>query len=141
MTGSPIVACQALEFIATFAKEFNLRAVKKLNVAGAFHTSLMDDAYQPCFDALRSLRVDRPLINTLSNASGTVHTSSSEVRRLLAAQVNRPVLWEQILHRLYMRPPTVEQPATIGVGPGRSLGPTVKRVNALAFGKYSDLEA
>ena len=110
-----------------------------MDVAGAFHTSLMDSACLPCEEALNSIGIMKPRINVMSNVTGTVHTTAREIKRLLVEQINHPVHWEQILHRLYMRPDESSYPSTIAVGPGTSLGPILKRVNAPAFQKYRDI--
>lgn len=128
---------QALEFLTTFAQQFKLQSVERLDVAGAFHTPLMAGVYHACSNALKRIGdIGEPQIVAMSNVSGTIHTTVGEVKRLLATQASRPVLWEQIMHRLYMRPPDIEHPSTIGVGPGDALGTRLAKVNALAFRKY-----
>jgi [acyl-carrier-protein] S-malonyltransferase len=74
--------------------------VKRLPVAGAFHTRFM----APAEDALRSHAADlspadpaRPL---LSNADGAVLTSGAEALRRLVAQVTRPVRWDACMATL-----------------------------------------
>ena len=74
--------------------------VKRLPVAGAFHTRFM----APAEDALRSHAADlspadpaRPL---LSNADGAVLTSGTEALRRLVAQVTRPVRWDACMATL-----------------------------------------
>ena len=68
--------------------------VKRLPVAGAFHTRFM----APAEEALRAHAADlapaNPTRPLLSNADGAVLTAGAEVLRRLVAQVTRPVRWD-----------------------------------------------
>jgi [acyl-carrier-protein] S-malonyltransferase len=89
VAAGPVSALDALE-----AGPPERARVKRLPVAGAFHTRFM----APAEVALRSHAAelapadpDRPL---LSNADGAVLTDGAEALRRLVAQVTRPVRWD-----------------------------------------------
>ncbi|MEJ2857590.1 MULTISPECIES: ACP S-malonyltransferase [unclassified Saccharothrix] len=68
--------------------------IRRLQVAGAFHTSYM----APAEDALRAkaegIVVEDPTLPLLSNADGAEVTSGAEVLNRLISQVTRPVRWD-----------------------------------------------
>jgi [acyl-carrier-protein] S-malonyltransferase len=90
-----VVAAGPVDALDALAAEPPERTrIKRLPVAGAFHTRFM----APAEDALRAHAADlapadptRPL---LSNADGAVLTAGAEVLRRLVAQVTRPVRWD-----------------------------------------------
>ncbi|WP_106195625.1 ACP S-malonyltransferase [Umezawaea tangerina] len=68
--------------------------IRKLQVAGAFHTAFM----APAEEALRTRAADvvanDPALPLLSNADGTIVTDGADVLRRLISQVTRPVRWD-----------------------------------------------
>ncbi|MFB9595857.1 ACP S-malonyltransferase [Saccharothrix longispora] len=90
-----IVAAGPLDALDALVEEPPGRAkVRRLPVAGAFHTRYM----APAEDALRAraaaITVADPALPLLSNADGAVLTDGAEVLGRLISQVTRPVRWD-----------------------------------------------
>lgn len=115
--------------------------VKRLPVAGAFHTRFMAPAEQ----ALRAAATERPPRDPdrplLSNADGAVVTDGTEVVRRLVAQVTRPVRWDLCSATMRERGVT----AVIELPPAGTLVGIAKRelkgVDRLALKTPDDLDA
>ena len=99
--------------------------VVRLQVAGAFHTELMQPAVQALQKALSEVNFQSTSIPVISNVDAAAHTQPDEFRELLAKQVVSPVLWEASLRTMLEH--GAEQ--FIEVGTGRVLAGTLKRVN------------
>ncbi|RUS88096.1 hypothetical protein EGW08_004149 [Elysia chlorotica] len=131
---------EALEFIATNAKEFRLLRTKRLPVSGAFHTRLMESAVQPLQHAMSNLQLAAPKIPVYSNVTSAPYHAKAHYSHLLGQQLVRPVRWEQILHNIYCRPQGVEFPGTYEMGPGRQMGTLLRQVNAQAYKQYHSID-
>lgn len=106
--------------------------MQRLNVSGAFHTSLMIPAVAPFAAALRKMDIAEPLIAIHSNINGKRYHNAAQVHRVLPKQICKPVKWEQTLHILYERPVGSNFPDTFECGPGSSLRSLLKTVNSKA---------
>lgn len=73
-------------------KALGLR-VKRLQVAGAYHSGLMEAALPAFEEALAKCEFDTPKLPVLSNVSGGILGPSSNLREELLSQVTAPVLW------------------------------------------------
>uniref|UniRef100_A0A336LY83 [acyl-carrier-protein] S-malonyltransferase n=1 Tax=Culicoides sonorensis TaxID=179676 RepID=A0A336LY83_CULSO len=131
---------EALKFIETNYKEFNLRKVKRLPVSGAFHTSLMEAAVEPFRKALNKVELEDPAIPVHSNIDGLPYKNAEQIRRQLPKQIIKPVKWEQTLHILYERKESEQFPRTFECGPGRGLRTILKQVNAKAWDTSFSIE-
>jgi [acyl-carrier-protein] S-malonyltransferase len=68
--------------------------IRKLQVAGAFHTSYMAPAEEALRTKAAGIVVEDPTLPLLSNADGAEVTSGAEVLNRLISQVTRPVRWD-----------------------------------------------
>jgi [acyl-carrier-protein] S-malonyltransferase len=82
----------AIERAEALAAERKIRAVR-LNVAGAFHSPLMQPAVEPIRTALAELELARPEFPIASNVSGALESDPDELRSLLERHVISPVRW------------------------------------------------
>ncbi|XP_064541723.1 probable malonyl-CoA-acyl carrier protein transacylase, mitochondrial [Drosophila montana] len=123
---------QALEFLEQNAKALKIRRMKRLAVSGAFHTPLMESAVEPFSKALKSIRLQDPIIRVYSNVDGKPYRNATHILRQLPKQIVRPVKWEQTLHQLYERQQGVDFPRTFECGPGKGLLQVLEKVNAKA---------
>lgn len=82
-------ACDRAEAIAS---EMGLRATR-LQVAGAFHSPLMQPAAERLAEALAATEVVMPRCTVLSNVTAEPHRSPDEIRRGLFDQLTSPVRW------------------------------------------------
>ncbi len=121
---------QAMEFLAEHAEMFKLRKILPVSVSGAFHTDLMKPAAKAFKEMLDETELHEPSAFTYSNVDSKPYRTLEHVRKKLPKQIYKPVLWEQLLQRMYKRDPGVRFPSTFVCGPkGESLVSIVKRVN------------
>ncbi|KAH9509506.1 hypothetical protein Btru_046062 [Bulinus truncatus] len=131
---------EALEFIATNAKEFNIIRTKRLAVSGAFHTTLMESAVQPLQRALAGMKIGRPKFTVFSNVTHAPYHPKTNFAHMLGQQLVKPVKWEQIMHNIYSREQGEEFPNTYEVGPGKQMGTLLKQVNLQAHKQYHSVD-
>ncbi|XP_022708864.1 probable malonyl-CoA-acyl carrier protein transacylase, mitochondrial isoform X1 [Varroa jacobsoni] len=124
---------KALEFLQRNAREFNLKKCKRLTVSGAFHTKLMKPAKDVLANALNKVVINPPAIQVMSNFSAKPYKTPEMIRKHLVQQIYSPVKWEQVMQKIYMRNDDVPFPNTYEVGPGDTLRPILKMVNARAY--------
>jgi len=78
--------------------------IRKLQVAGAFHTRYMAPAEEALRSRAAGIAVADPVLPLLSNADGAVVSSGDEVLNRLISQVTRPVRWDSCQAALRARP-------------------------------------
>jgi [acyl-carrier-protein] S-malonyltransferase len=119
-------ACDRAERLAE--KHGAMKAIR-LEVAGGFHTSLMNSAAAALQDALRHSRIAPPgPIKTIINITGDYYTSADGIIDGLTRQLVSPILWQRCMERLLAE--GVEQ--FYEIGPGRVLTGLMKRINRKA---------
>jgi len=82
------------------AKEYGIRRATMLNVAGAYHSRLMDSAYEKLGAVLANLPMQTPQFPVISNVTGMEVTTPIEIRRTLQDQVTGTVRWLDCVERL-----------------------------------------
>ncbi len=115
-------ACRRLEAAAGAAG-----AIKcvPLDVAGAFHTVLMQPAVERLAEALGRTDVRRPRLPVVSNVDARPHVEPAEIKDLLARQVVGVVEWNASM--AYILSTGVR--SMLEVGPGRVLRGLMKRID------------
>lgn len=98
--------------------------VIKLNVTGAFHSSLMDEAQKIFSETLDRTNINNALIPIVMNYDAKPHTDKEEIRQNLKLQVNHPVLWKDIVSCMYTNGIKI----FIECGPGKVLSGLVKKI-------------
>ena len=125
-----VAAIERAEAVAAARK---IRAVR-LQVAGAFHSPLMQPAVQPIIDELAMLEFRAPAFPIAENVSGTLVADAAELRALLERHVVSPVRWYDDAQALAAAGATT----FLECGPGEVLTKMAKRVvpgsSALAVG-------
>lgn len=104
-----------------------MKAVR-LQVAGAFHTSIMQPAVAKLHAALADVNFMPMRVPVYSNVDGLPHSDAVEIRDLLCRQVVSPVQWEATLKNFIAS--GMDQ--FIEIGAGRVLAGTLKRVDRKA---------
>jgi len=115
-------ACQRLEAAALAAGA--MKCVP-LEVAGAFHTSLMQTAVEQLSAVLAETVIRPPRIPVVSNVDALPHADPAEIRALLARQVVGVVEWNASM--AYILSSGVR--SLWEVGPGRVLRGLMKRID------------
>src|SRR5436309_767974 len=82
------------------AREYGIRRATLLNVAGAYHSRLMESAYQRLGAALQHVTVQPPRFPVISNVTGEEVGTPIEIRRTLRDQVTGTVRWMDCVERL-----------------------------------------
>lgn len=82
------------------AKEYGIRRATMLNVAGAYHSRLMESAYEKLEKALANVPLHVPRIPVISNVTGEEVRTPEEIRRTLRDQVTGTVRWLDCMERL-----------------------------------------
>jgi [acyl-carrier-protein] S-malonyltransferase len=116
LTGTEV----GLETAQSGARELGLR-VKRLAVAGAFHSSAMASAVGPFREYLDAIEFRPPAAPVISCVSAAAF--DPDPRELLAAALTRPVHWVDVLRHLRDR----GAGRFLDVGPGRVLAGLVRR--------------
>jgi len=79
----------------SLAKEYGARKAVELTVAGAFHSRLMESAYQTLKQALEETPMAAPRVPVVCNVDAIAVETSEDIRRTLADQVTGSVCWSQ----------------------------------------------
>jgi [acyl-carrier-protein] S-malonyltransferase len=82
------------------AKEYGIRRATLLNVAGAYHSRLMESAYEKLGAVLLHVPVQPPRFLVISNVTGQEVKADIEIRRTLQDQVTGTVRWLDCMERL-----------------------------------------
>src|ERR1044071_5251732 len=82
------------------AKEHGIRRATMLNVAGAYHSRLMDSAYQKFGSTLVDVQMQLPRFPVISNVTGDEVKTLPEIRQTLQDQITSTVRWADCIERL-----------------------------------------
>jgi len=104
-------------------KDRGCRLAKLLPVSGAFHSSLMQPAYDGLKESLEALDISEPACPIYSNYTAEPTTDPEEIRSNVLNQLLNPVLWTQTLQNMRKNGAT----HFVEVGPGKVLQGLVKR--------------
>lgn len=114
---------EAVEKAIEIAKEEGVRLAKMLPVSGAFHSSLMQPAYDGLKQQLEELDIKEPKCPIYSNYTAEATTDIEEIRSNVLNQLLNPVRWTQTM--INMKEDGAE--SFVEVGPGKVLQGLVKR--------------
>jgi [acyl-carrier-protein] S-malonyltransferase len=82
------------------AKEHGIRRATLLNVAGAYHSRLMESAYRQVGEALLDVSLNNPDFPVISNVTGAQVESAADIRLTLQDQVTGTVRWTDCMERM-----------------------------------------
>lgn len=115
----------ALDAVESAAKEHGVRRVRRLVVAGGFHSECMRPAADRLEAALAQTAIAPPQIPVISNVDGQLASDPDQIRSNLARQVCSSVLWERSMTvalgqgvRHFLEP-----------GPGTVLGGLMRKID------------
>jgi [acyl-carrier-protein] S-malonyltransferase len=109
----------------SLAKEYGARKAVELQVAGAFHSRLMDSAYYKLQEALEKVILEIPAVPVVCNVDAIAVKDADTIRRTLADQVTGSVLWTQSVEYLI---DTLGCTHFLELGPGGVLAGLVGRI-------------
>lgn len=119
ISGNEAAIDRAIEML----KAARCKIAKKLPVSGAFHSPLMQPAFDRLQAQLRSLAISTPACPIYSNYTAKPTTDVEEIRDNLLNQLMNPVRWTQTLQNMENDGFT----QYVEVGPGKVLQGLVKR--------------
>ncbi len=129
----------AIERAETLAGARRVRAVR-LNVAGAFHSPLMEPAVAPILEVLAPIETRDPRIPVAENVAGAIVDDGASLRELIERQVVSPVKWVGCAQALAAAGATM----FVEAGPGDVLTKLAKRVipgaRAVSVGSPGDAQ-
>lgn len=107
------------------AKDFGIRRAIKLNVAGAYHSRLMQSAQDKLAAELAAVELAAPTIPVVCNYAASVVSDAAEIRSMLEKQVTGSVRWTASIQKL------VEMGHTtfLELGPGKVLAGLVAKIH------------
>jgi [acyl-carrier-protein] S-malonyltransferase len=125
--GQIVLSGEASKIImaVSLAKEYSARKAVELTVAGAFHSRLMEPAYQSLSVALAETQMLAPRVPVVCNVDAIEVRDPQTIRRTLADQVTGSVCWSQSVEYLIDRL-HIEQ--FIELGPGGVIAGLVGRI-------------
>jgi [acyl-carrier-protein] S-malonyltransferase len=112
-----------VEAAVAVAKEHGIRRATVLNVAGAYHSRLMQSAYEKLGAAMVDVQMQMPEFPVISNVTGREVETLPEIRRTLQDQVTSTVRWVDCMERLV----DLGCDLFIDLGPGGVLASLLKR--------------
>lgn len=104
-------------------KENGAKRVIKLNVSGAFHSSLLNKASDELYDELSKYNIKKPNIKIIYNTYAT--ESNEDVKDILKKQIKSSVRFMQSIS--YLISQGVD--TFVEIGPGTTLSGFVKKIN------------
>ena len=82
------------------AQEYGIRRATLLNVAGAYHSRLMEGAYEKLGQELLNVEMELPRFPVISNVTGEAVKTLPEIRQTLQDQVTATVRWVDCMETL-----------------------------------------
>ena len=113
-----------VELAVSLAREHGIRRATLLNVAGAYHSRLMNSAYIQLGDALVDATFQMPAFPVVSNVTGAASETLGDVRQSLQDQVTGTVRWTDCMEWLLDRGCDL----FIELGPGGVLAGLAQRI-------------
>ena len=116
-----------VERAMALAKEAGAKRAIRLNVSGAFHSPLMEDASSGLAEVLNSVGFDDPHFPVYANVNGEPVLKAPRAKELLLEQLASPVRWTEEVRAIADRFP---QALFVEMGPGNVLAGLVKKIVA-----------
>lgn len=107
------------------AKEFGIRRAIKLNVAGAYHSRLMQSAQDQLAAELAPLSLGKPIIPVVCNFAATPVAEACEIRSMLEKQVTGTVRWTASIQALV----ALGHRHFLELGPGKVIAGLVAKID------------
>jgi len=121
-------------------KELGLKRALPLNVAGAYHSVLMQSAQAGLKPHIDAVPIQTSSVAVYANVTGKQVKAPEEIRDTLLRQVTGSVRWEQCVEELITDGATL----LIEIGPGKVLTGMCKRIHkempCLSIGNVEDLK-
>jgi len=107
------------------AKDFGIRRAIKLNVAGAYHSRLMQSAQDKLAAELATVSFQSPALPVVCNFGASLVSEPAEIRRMLENQVTGSVRWTESIQLLIAR----GHRTFLELGPGKVIAGLVSKID------------
>lgn len=107
------------------AKEFGIRRAIKLNVAGAYHSRLMQSAQDQLAAELAGVTIQSPALPVVCNFGASVVSDPAEIRTMLEKQVTGSVRWTESIQALI----AMGHKTFLELGPGKVIAGLVSKID------------
>jgi [acyl-carrier-protein] S-malonyltransferase len=107
------------------SKDFGIRRAIKLNVAGAYHSRLMQSAQDRLAIELAGMEFHKPSVPVICNYSATAVSEASEIRAMLEKQVTGSVRWTASIQTLI----AMGHRHFLELGPGKVIAGLVGKID------------
>jgi [acyl-carrier-protein] S-malonyltransferase len=119
-------ACQRAEQLA---EKYGAMKAVRLEVAGAFHTTMMSPAVKALGEALAKTKIAEPTnTKVIANITAEYYTSAAQIREGLTKQLAQPIYWQKCVERLMAD----GVDTFYEIGPGKVLTGLMRRINRKA---------
>ena len=116
---------ERIDMAIAMAKGVGVRKATLLNVAGAYHSRLMDPAYAQLGDALMHVILQPPAFPVVTNVDARPAGDADDIRRTLVEQVTGTVCWQQCIEYMI---DSLGCTLFLELGPDNKLAGMVKRI-------------
>jgi len=116
---------QNIDIAVAKAKEFGIRRAIKLNVAGAYHSRLMQSAQEKLAAELVGVSLQRPSIPVVCNFAATPVAEAAQIRSMLEKQVTGSVRWSASIQALI----AMGHRHFLELGPGKVIAGLVTKID------------
>lgn len=113
----------AIERANSIAKEYGAKMAIKLDVSGAFHSPLLEEASLKMKQVLEGIEFGEVKCTVLNNVNTLPYETSTQIKSLLTQQITSPVRWKDAM--LKMEAIGIE--VAVEVGSGKVLSGLFKR--------------
>ena len=132
---------EALNFVERHGKDFGIKRCKRINAAGAFHTRLMQPAFENFKFMINRMPISVPTrIPVYCNFDGYPYFTIDDIRIKLCNQITNAVKWEHTMFIVFTREKSEQHPWIFECGPGTNLITILKNVNARAYLKAKHID-
>lgn len=124
------------------ARQAGAKRAIRLPVSGAFHSPLMQTAWQAFAQSLAHVSMSDPNVPVYANVTAEPVTRADDARRLLLEQLTAPVRWTQLVERVVRDFPGA---LMVEMGPGSVLTGLVRKIapeaECVACGTPAEVES
>lgn len=114
-----------IDSVVSQAKEFGIRKAIKLNVAGAYHSRLMQSAQDKLAAELSSITMNSPMIPVICNFGACSVSDPAKIREMLEKQVTGSVRWTESIQTLI----AMGHRNFLELGPGKVIAGLVGKID------------
>ena len=132
---------EAVEAASRQAMEQGAKRVIPLEVSGAFHSSLMDEASRQLMAKIDRVGFEPARVPVISNVDARAQTEPAIIKQKLISQVNGPTYWEASMRLLLLRGVRT----FLEIGPGSVLKGLMKKIDpnarVISAGRAEEIRA